>query len=257
MVENKFPISAIQLFQPISLQQLDSVKLMNRVDQKFILKLDELNALFLEILESYYVLEIDSKRTFRYSSLYYDTHNFNFYTDHHNGKPNRVKVRSRYYLDTETAFFEIKKKIKGLRTEKYRIKQSGEASNDRKLEYELLKFHHLDHFALSPSISVKYTRITLVSKDFSERVTIDTEICFSKEAKAESIAGLVVIEVKQNQVKRESAIIQALRKRQNRPFGISKYAMGMVIMNEVAKTNAFRHKISKIKQLISNNGRTS
>ena len=111
MVENKFPISAIQLFQPISLQQLDSVKLMNRVDQKFILKLDELNALFLEILESYYVLEIDSKRTFRYSSLYYDTNNFNFYTDHHNGKPNRVKVRSRYYLDTETAFFEIKKKI--------------------------------------------------------------------------------------------------------------------------------------------------
>lgn len=254
MTENINPLSAIQQFEPVSLQQIDSVKLMNRVDQKFILHASELNYLLLEVLNSYHVLEIDNKRSFRYSSLYYDTDNFNFYTDHHNGKPNRVKIRSRSYLDSGTAFFEIKKKIKGFRTEKYRVKRTGESANDHQLEQELLKLHQLDHFSLSPSISIDYSRITLTAKDFSERVTIDTELCFKKEAGAESIGGLVIIEVKQNQIKRESAIIQALRKRRNRPFGISKYAMGMVIMNAVGKTNAFRHKISKIKQLISNNG---
>ncbi len=254
MAENQVSFPALQHFEPVSLQQLDRVKLMNRVDQKFILHQHELNDLLAEILHSYNVLEIDGKRLFKYSSLYYDTDALNFYTDHHNGKPNRIKIRSREYLDTGTAFFEIKKKIKGFRTEKYRIKKSGDTLNDEQLEQELLIFHQLDHISLVPSILIDYSRITLSAKDLSERVTIDTELCFKKESGVESMDGLVIIEVKQDQVKRESPIIQALRKRRNRPFGISKYAMGMVLMNAVEKTNAFRHKISKIKQLISNNG---
>jgi hypothetical protein len=254
MTENQNQFSSLQQFDAVSLQQLDGVKLMNRVDQKFILHQHELNDLLAEILHSYNVLEIDGKRLFKYSSLYYDTDALNFYTDHHNGKPNRIKIRSREYLDTGTAFFEIKKKIKGFRTEKYRIKKSGDTLNDEQLEQELLIFHQLDHISLVPSILIDYSRITLSAKDLSERVTIDTDLCFKKESGVESMDGLVIIEVKQDQVKRESPIIQALRKRRNRPFGISKYAMGMVLMNAVEKTNAFRHKISKIKQLISNNG---
>ena len=254
MTENQNQFSSLQQFEAVSLQQLDGVKLMNRVDQKFILHQHELNDLLAEILHSYNVLEIDGKRLFKYSSLYYDTDALNFYTDHHNGKPNRIKIRSREYLDTGTAFFEIKKKIKGFRTEKYRIKKSGDKLNDQVSEQELLKHHHLDHIPLVPSILIDYSRITLSAKDLSERVTIDTDLLFKKEQGEESMGGLVIIEVKQDQVKRESPIIQALRKRRNRPFGISKYAMGMVLMNAVNKTNAFRHKVSKIKQLISRNG---
>lgn len=254
MSENQNQFSSLQQFEAVSLQQLDGVKLMNRVDQKFILHQQELNDLLSEILNSYNVLEIDGKRLFKYSSLYYDTDSFNFYSDHHNGKPNRIKIRSREYLDTGTAFFEIKKKIKGFRTEKYRIKKSGDQANDHISEQALLKHHQLDHIPLVPSILIDYSRITLSAKDLSERVTIDTDLCFKKEQGEESMGGLVIIEVKQDQVKRESPIIQALRKRRNRPFGISKYAMGMVLMNAVNKTNAFRHKVSKIKQLISRNG---
>jgi VTC domain len=254
MTENQNQFSSLQQFEAVSLQQLDGVKLMNRVDQKFILHQHELNDLLAEILHSYNVLEIDGKRLFKYSSLYYDTDALNFYTDHHNGKPNRIKIRSREYLDTGTAFFEIKKKIKGFRTEKYRIKKSGDQENDQVLEQALLKHHQLDHIPLVPSILIDYSRITLSAKDLSERVTIDTDLLFKKEQGEESMGGLVIIEVKQDQVKRESPIIQALRKRRNRPFGISKYAMGMVLMNAVNKTNAFRHKVSKIKQLISRNG---
>lgn len=254
MSEEPIRFSAIDNFEAVNLKQLDSVKLMNRVDQKFILHQKDLNSLMLEIQEFYNVLEIDGKRIFRYSSLYYDTDELNFYTDHHNGKPNRIKIRSREYLDTGTAFFEIKKKIKGFRTEKYRVEKSGDELNDHNSERELLKMHHLDHIPLVPSIIVDYSRISISAKDFSERVTIDTDLFFKKESGEESMAGLVIIEVKQDQVKRESPIIQALRKRRNRPFGISKYAMGMVLMNAAIKTNAFRHKVSKIKQLISRNG---
>ena len=254
MTENQNQFSSLQQFEAVSLQQLDGVKLMNRVDQKFILHQHELNDLLAEILHSYNVLEIDGKRLFKYSSLYYDTDVLNFYTDHHNGKPNRIKIRSRQYLDTGTAYFEIKKKIKGFRTEKYRVEKSGNQESDQVLEQALLKLHQLDHIPLLPSILVDYSRISLSAKDLSERVTIDTDLCFKREHSEESMGGLVIIEVKQDQVKRESPIIIALRKRRNRPFGISKYTMGMVLMNAVNKTNAFRHKVSKIKQLISRNG---
>ena len=62
MAEEQNPFSALNDFEAVSLQQLDGVKLMNRVDQKFILHQRELNSLLLEIQEYYNVLEINEKR---------------------------------------------------------------------------------------------------------------------------------------------------------------------------------------------------
>ena len=41
------------------------------------------------------------------------------------GKPNRVKLRYREYIDTGDVFFEVKKKIKGMRTDKYRVREEA------------------------------------------------------------------------------------------------------------------------------------
>ena len=58
---------------PISLDEMSAVKLMNRVDTKYVA--DDLTAtkLFLLIKDEYYVQEIDGKRIARYDSIYYDT----------------------------------------------------------------------------------------------------------------------------------------------------------------------------------------
>jgi hypothetical protein len=246
-------LAALKEFRAVDLDGLDRVRLMNRVDQKFILPESQLNALLLEILPYYSVLEINSKREFAYDSLYYDTRNWDLYRDHHNGKPNRVKVRKRDYLDTATSFFEIKRKIKGYRTEKYRIKTENSAVIGAQ-EHQLLSKHDLAHLSLIPSLKIHYRRITLAGIDVPERITIDRALAFENLNGIEYLDGLVIIEVKQDQVKRESQIIKALRKRRNRPFGISKYALGVVLLQLNSKTNAFRHKVTKIHQLIAKYG---
>lgn len=253
MGENIRTFSALTNFHAVDLTGLDRVKLMNRVDQKFILPENQLNAVLLEILPHYDVLEIDGKREFAYNSLYYDTGNLDLYRDHHNGKPNRVKIRKRDYLDTGSSYFEIKRKIKGYRTEKYRI-QTGMDAEIGSDESRLLTAHDLEHLSLIPSIKVHYHRITLAGIETPERITIDRALEFEDAEHRELLEGLVIIEVKQDQVKRESPIIKALRKRRNRPFGISKYALGVVLLRLSSKTNAFRHKVTKINQLIANYG---
>jgi hypothetical protein len=246
-------IPALQRFSPVSLSGLDRVKLMNRVDQKYVLPENQLNDLLIEISPHYQVLEIDGKREFDYSSLYYDTGSLDFYRDHHNGKPNRVKVRRRDYIDTESSYFEIKQKIKGYRTEKYRVRTTANEAINLE-EQDLLMQHDLGNLHLIPSVRIQYRRITLAGIQTAERITIDRALAFENAHGTEHLDGLVIVEVKQEQVKRESPVIVSLRKRRNRPFGISKYALGVVLLRLSQKTNAFRHKITKIQQLIAHYG---
>ena len=109
--EDEKLLPSIQLFTPVSLAGLDKVKLMNRVDSKYIFHRRHLDAVLAEISNDYTILEISEKRIFDYASLYFDTPNYALYLQHHNGKNNRVKLRYRQYMDTGDVFFEVKKKL--------------------------------------------------------------------------------------------------------------------------------------------------
>ena len=63
--------SALNQLSPISLQELDRVKLQNRTDTKFVFNADLLPTILIEISEFYSILEIDGKRTNSYKTLYY------------------------------------------------------------------------------------------------------------------------------------------------------------------------------------------
>ena len=82
---------------------MDEVKLMNRTDTKFVFEYSLLQKVLNEIKDHYYVLNIDGVRLNAYRSLYFDTDDFKFYFDHHNGK-NRIKVRYREYMDSGLCF---------------------------------------------------------------------------------------------------------------------------------------------------------
>ena len=56
------------------------------------------------------ILEIEGHRIFTYDNNYFDTKDLQFYFNHHNGYVHRIKVRSRKYVETNTSFFEIKRK---------------------------------------------------------------------------------------------------------------------------------------------------
>jgi hypothetical protein len=248
-ISNTFSINLIK-FESANLDDLNSFKLQNRVDQKFVFREEQLNSILDEISSSYKVLTIENKQVFKYSTLYFDTPNYVSYFDHHNGKPNRSKIRYRKYENSGDVFFEIKKKIKGYRTNKFRIPMHEIPNEIGDMEIDLLKSCFMENRNLKPSIWVNYERITLVSKDNEERVTIDLNVEYKNEERAFPLERIIIVEVKQPRISRTSSILKCLREKQIRETKISKYSIGVALLNSQIKQNAFGSKLRKIRYLI-------
>ena len=126
-------------FLPISLDEMDDVKLMSRTDTKFAFKANKMPLLLQKLLPFYRVLAIDGKLIHDYKSLYYDTDNRKFYLDHHNGRVNRNKIRFREYVGSKLTFLEIKRKNNKGKTIKKRMKVDA-ISNELQLPFFLFHF---------------------------------------------------------------------------------------------------------------------
>ncbi|RYZ53660.1 MAG: polyphosphate polymerase domain-containing protein, partial [Sphingobacteriales bacterium] len=168
---------------PIMLTQMDSVSLQNRIDRKYILHQSRLPGILQALKDDYYVLEIGEHRIFSYRTVYYDTPDFQFFKDHHNGLTNRIKVRCRQYVETNDTFFEIKRKYQGTRTDKYRKHIDGFFNSLGEEEYSAIKCRYQKHEINDLKLSLKnfFFRITLVSKKLTERATVDFGISFSND----------------------------------------------------------------------------
>ena len=100
----------IKDFEPITLDEMDGVKLMSRTDTKFAFSSSKLPQLLSSMLPFYRILNINNKLIHDYKSLYYDTSENKFYLDHHNNRDTRKKIRLREYVDSGLVFLEIKTK---------------------------------------------------------------------------------------------------------------------------------------------------
>lgn len=240
----------IQSFSPIRLEDMDRVRLMNRVDSKFVFHDSVLRDLLFDVRNDYSVLEIESKRIFEYDSLYLDTEDYAMYKQHHNGKPKRIKLRYRTYKETGDVFFEVKQRKNPLRTDKHRVKVGDIPAAMGEQEVELLA-HLAAQFdvPLEQKLRVAYKRITLVANDGIERVTIDVSLEFDDFTHTLLHPHLVIAEIKQERFSRTSPFIQALRTRNIKEHSISKYALGLVELNKNLKSNAFRSKVKIVEQI--------
>ena len=100
----------LNTFAPITLAEMKSVRLMNRVDTKFVTTVPRLLQLLEMAKGEYFVQEIDGERNSAYTTLYYDTPRLDMYIMHHNGCLGRQKVRVRQYVDSNLTFLEVKNK---------------------------------------------------------------------------------------------------------------------------------------------------
>src|ERR1051325_3446585 len=103
-------IRTLSEFQPITLQEMDGVQLMDRTDTKFVFPIRELPAILEAVKPFYRSLEVSGTRMSKYETLYYDTHDLELYSRHHCGKMNRYKIRARKYVESNLHFFEVKYK---------------------------------------------------------------------------------------------------------------------------------------------------
>ncbi|MBL7765713.1 MAG: polyphosphate polymerase domain-containing protein [Chitinophagaceae bacterium] len=244
-------IDCINTFEPVTLQQLDSVKLQNRIDAKYMLTKKQLVTVLQGIRESQYVLEIDHTRIFNYKTIYYDTPDFQFYKDHHNGCINRVKVRCREYVESHLCFYEIKRKLFGTRTDKQRKVIPELPDLIPPGDYDLIQYKRLAGKPIEKKLTNQFKRITLTNKNFTERITIDLGIQFDNGKETYSLPEIVVIEVKQGKADVFSNTIQVLKKNRIYPSSFSKYAIGVSILEKELKHNYFKPILLKINKLQS------
>ncbi|MBL0189969.1 MAG: polyphosphate polymerase domain-containing protein [Saprospiraceae bacterium] len=185
-------------FAKISLDDAREKASNGRLDVKYLCHCDNLPS-FLEILASdYRILTIDGEQIFDYESRYFDTPDFHLFYEHQIGKYNRKKIRIRRYLATNEVWVEVKKKIKGIKTEKIRHKTDLEEmagsmppNLPNSIEHELK-----DCSNLNPVLDVNYKRITLVNLELNQRITIDLELTFYHESKKLCLEDLAIIEFK-------------------------------------------------------------
>ncbi len=239
----------IKEFTPISLKEIAAVSLMKRTDTKFVIPMQKLAQVLESIGKYYKVLQIDDNRIMQYSSMYYDTANKDFYTEHHNGKINRVKVRIRKYVDSNISFLEIKEKDGKGRTNKSRIAIDGFEEKLSEESNSFIKKVTGNELDLHPTLTNNFDRITLANTQSNERVTIDLNLTFSQWDKVKKVENLVIIEVKQEGVDRTSEIIKALKSLHYNSYSMSKYCIGMLGLYKGIKYNRFKQKLIKINKL--------
>lgn len=233
---------------PISLTEMDNVKLMNRMDTKCIFSVELLNNILKDCSEHYSALFHAGTKSAFYKTLYFDTPQLKFYYDHHNGRAKRYKVRMRNYTESNLYYLELKYKRYG-RTDKKRIK-IPDFTNELTLEESVfLENITKQHFDLVPVIWNNFNRITLVNKRTPERVTIDTGIEFEYNGKKTGFDQLVIGEIKQERTDYNSPILHYLKKNGIRPSGMSKYCLGMAVLKEDLKHNAFKERILNIQKI--------
>ena len=109
-----------QSMPTITLDEMSSIKLMNRVDTKYVLSEECCLELLRRAVGDYSVQVIGDVRAARYETLYYDTPSWEMYTVHHNRKLTRQKIRTRTYIETMLSFVEVKNKTNRGRTKKRR-----------------------------------------------------------------------------------------------------------------------------------------
>ncbi|MFY9151640.1 MAG: polyphosphate polymerase domain-containing protein [Prolixibacteraceae bacterium] len=239
----------LQSFNKLSLSDLDQVKLMNRTDHKFCLHRSVLPSILEDLRSEYSILEINGETVFEYLNTYFDTFDNQMFLNHQNGKGFRFKIRIRQYVQTKDYFLEIKNKTNKGRTIKKRIVRNDFQENFLPNELNFLQETSPYQGAqLYPKIFSKFNRITMVNKEFTERVTIDISPNFRNHENEVTLDNLVIIEVKQSKANKPARIIQVLRENKIKKQGFSKYCIGRSILEENIKKNNFKPTLLKIKK---------
>ena len=242
-------------FDPISLDEMSSIRLMNRIDSKYLANEGQLRMLLQMARGEYMVQSIDGIRQSEYRTLYFDDRYNTMYLNHHNGRLTRQKVRIRTYVNTGDNFFEVKLKNNHGRTKKKRIHLTGADTFVQDGAAEFLEENAMLSIPLSdlsPKVANHFKRITLVNNAKTERLTIDRELSFHNNETGldRSMDNLVVIEVKRDG-NTFSPIQDLLRELRIFPSGFSKYCIGMALTTPGIKRNLFNEKIKKIEKITS------
>ena len=109
----------LRQYETITLDEMRDIRLMNRIDTKFVTTMPVLRQLLTLARDEYYVQQVDGEVVAPYYTLYYDTEDCAMYNRHEAGHLVRQKIRVRSYLHVGLNFLEVKTKNNHGRTRNY------------------------------------------------------------------------------------------------------------------------------------------
>lgn len=255
-------------YQPITLEEMSGIRLMNRTDTKFVTNIATLRKLLKLAVWQYRAQEIDGKRQARYYTMYFDTPDMQMYTCHHSGHANRQKLRIRSYVDSGLNFLEVKTKNNHKRTRKKRTTMfdfdplaparniAFDSHDDNFKEYDSFLRENLWYKPeiMEEAIENRFNRITLVNNNKTERLTIDTDLCFHNIHTGNdcSLPELAIIELKRDGLV-PSPILSLLNELRIKPLGFSKYCIGTALTNPDIRQNRFKQRLHALGKLAEAN----
>ncbi len=251
------PAAALDGFATVSLKEMDAVRLMNRVDTKYITDEATLAGVLRDAAGAgYRVLVAGGDRVSPYNTVYFDTPGLRMFSDHHNQRLRRQKVRTRAYVNSGDAFLEIKRKNNRGRTKKKRtaipMAELPDFRADAAACRYLADWSDFRAEELLPTLETVFRRITLVNPAMTERITIDTDLRFRnfRTGLETSLEDAVVIELKQDG-RAASPMKGILLDHRVKIARISKYCIAVTLTDPSARSNRFKEKVRLIEKTIN------
>jgi hypothetical protein len=249
--DSSWPSVLLQSFDTIHLSEMDHVALLRRTDTKYLLSEEQMSRALTRLTDRYRILEIDGRRLHRYRTLYFDTPDLALYRQHHNGWRDRYKVRERTYADSDLTFLEVKQKTNTNTTNKSRVRTQELSLRLGRDAASFLRTHCPYHVeALEAKLFNAFRRITLVSIQGIERLTVDVDLRFQWNGAGASLRGIAIAEVKQEGFSMDSAFIRQMRALGVRPTSFSKYCIGVSMLHPEVKHNRFKPQLRQIDKLL-------
>ncbi|MDA2803640.1 polyphosphate polymerase domain-containing protein [Nocardiopsis suaedae] len=236
-------------FPPITLEEaVERAGLQARVDRKYLIP----RGAFAEFerrladQEDWRELEIAGRRGGAYSSTYFDTPDLLTFRQHRQGRRRRFKLRTRAYLDTGTAHFEVKLQGSRRATLKERIAHPFDRRDEltpeaRDFAAEALGegYGQAPPRALVPSAVTSYRRRTLVQGSGQARLTLDERLVFSVGGDRVTVPdGWVLAETKSPGT--DTPADRELRRLGVRPRPVSKYCLAVACLYPGTRGNPWK-----------------
>lgn len=228
----------LERFAPIGLDELVvEAGLLTRVDRKYVMSVDAARSLLGALDPQTRALDLDGVRSSAYESVYFDTPDLLSFHLAAQSRRRRFKVRTRTYVESHTAFLEVKTRGARRATVKDRIEY--EPQRRSMLTVDALDFaaDALDAVGveprrateLRPRLTTRYRRATLLSSD-GARCTVDTELAWHDvDGRVLTAPHLVIVESKS--AAGASVIDRTLWRAGIRPARISKYGTGLAALH--------------------------
>ncbi|WP_047521202.1 polyphosphate polymerase domain-containing protein [Microbacterium sp. ZOR0019] len=230
---------ALDRFDAVDLEQLIAeAALQTRVDRKYVVPRDDAQRVINTFDPRTRVLDTQGVRDFGYETVYFDTPDLLSFRLAAQPRRRRFKIRSRTYVESGSAYLELK--TRGARSATVKDRIEYRVADRRILTDDARSYaaDGLDAIGIDSAraddlhmrLTTRYRRATLVASDGSARSTIDTGLEWRDvSGRTLAVPGLTIIETKSGSA--ASDFDRALWRAGHRPVRISKYATGLAALH--------------------------